>query len=99
MKQDQRISNSRKNSNGKQWYKDQADRLDIAGSSSDVRRMQINYDLFNNKLNLADFEYVCKPFGNKVGELPAKMVNRDIVSGKIKVILGMEMDRPFSFPI
>lgn len=105
IKQNQRISNAAKNANKKAWYRQQADIIDNEHNGmtynydgvSEYKRMKVNYDLFNNKLDLSDFEYVCKPFGAEAGELPAKMVNRDIVSGKIKVLLGMEMKRPFSW--
>lgn len=103
----ERISMSEKNKSDKKWYEEKADMLDNEylgfdfgyGGISEVKRMQVNFDLFNNKLNLKDFEYVCKPFGSEAGELPAKMINRDIVSGKIKSILGMEMKRSFSWNV
>lgn len=111
-KQNQRISSSKKNASKKAWYKEQADMLDYehidadtgylgskGNNTSETKRMKVNYDLFNNILDLSDFEYVCKPFGAEAGELPAKMVNRDIVSGKIKAMLGMEMKRPFSWKV
>jgi hypothetical protein len=106
-KQSQRVSNSHKNADKKQWYKNKINLLDQQvndvsidfGNVSEYRRQKVNYDLFNNILDLSDFEYVCKPFGAEAGELPAKMVNRDIVSGKIKSMLGMEMKRPFSFKV
>ena len=107
IKQNQRISYTAKNADNKAWYKEQADRIDsehnstsyVQGDISNYKRMKVNYDLFNNILDLKDFEYVCKPFGAKMGELPAKMVNRDIVSGKIKAMLGMEIKRPFSWNV
>lgn len=107
IKQNQRISNSAKNASDKAWYKQQADIIDNEHNSmsynysgvSEYKRMKVNYDLFNNKLDLSDFEYVCRPFGAEAGELPAKMINRDIVSGKIKAMLGMEMKRPFSWNV
>jgi len=106
-KQDQRLSQAQKNANKKQWYKNQIDKLDTQyyetaygyGEVPEAKRMKVNYDLFNNILDLSDFEYVCKPYGAEVGELPAKMVNRDIISSKIKAVLGMEMKRPFSWKI
>tara|TARA_R110000803_G_scaffold205628_1_gene272442 strand:- start:15102 stop:17510 length:2409 start_codon:yes stop_codon:yes gene_type:complete len=106
-KRNERLSTSQKNANKKQWYKDRAIRLkndhnilrDGEGQISDYKRMSVNYNLFNNQLNLKDFEYVCKPFGAEAGELPATMVNRDISSGKIKALLGMEMKRPFSWRV
>ena len=69
------------------------------GGISEVRRMQANYDLYNNIIDPAEFEYICKPYGDAVGEMPATFTNRDIVSGKIKVLLGMEMKRPFSWKV
>lgn len=106
-KQNQRISMSAKNADKKAWYKQYADSIDNThnaksyynGEVSEYKRMKVNYDLFNNILDLKDFEYVCKPFGAEAGELPAKMINRDIVSGKIKAMLGMEMKRPFSWNV
>ena len=106
-KQNQRLSQKQKNANNYQWYKDQIDMLDTEyngvgrsiGGVDEFKNIKVNYDLFNNILNLSDFEYVCKPFGAEAGELPAKMVNRDIVSGKIKAVLGMEESRPFNWRV
>lgn len=103
----ERLTMAAKNAKDFQWYKDNADRADVdfgtaavnSEGVSDYQRMKVNYDLFNNKLNLRDFEYVCQPFGSEAGELPAKMVNRDISSGKIKAMLGMEIKRPFSWNV
>jgi hypothetical protein len=104
--QNQRLSTSAKKAGDFSWYKEQADLLDTQqnggtgyGDIVDYKRQKVNYDLFNNILNLADFEYVCQPYGADVGELPATMVNRDIVSGKIKAMLGMEMKRSFSWKV
>lgn len=106
----ERLSYKQKNSHNKKWYKDKTDLLDNRHTESmynenrtdgvsEHKRMKVNYDLFNNILNLADFEYVCKPYGAEVGELPAKMTNRDITSGKIKAVLGMEMKKGFSYKV
>lgn len=106
-KLNERLTRNQKNSKNKAWYREKVDYYDNQGRSegygfggvAEKKRMKVNYDLFNNILDLSDFEYVCKPFGSQVGELPAQMVNRDIVSGKIKVLLGMEMRRPLSWRI
>ena len=96
-----RLSAAEKEANNKQYYRDEIDNIDKEGSStsyggiSEQKRMKVNYDLYNNILHEKDFEYVCQPYGSEVGELPAKMVNRDIVSGRIKAVEGMEMKRPF----
>jgi hypothetical protein len=103
----QRLTQKQKNANDKKWYKEQADLLDtqsfsfdnISGGVSSFRKKKVNYDLFNNQLNMADLAYVCQPFGAEGGELPATMTNRDIVSPKIKVLLGMEMKMPFSWKL
>ncbi len=104
---DEKLSMSEKEKDDFQWYKYKADLLDAKhmnlgksyGGISEYRRMKVNYDLYNNVLNVADFEYVCKPFGSEVGELPARMMNRDITSPKIKAILGQEMKRPLSWNV
>lgn len=105
----QRLTQKQKEANDKQWYKDQADLLDSHsfsenhfigfGGITEYKRKKVNYDLFNNIINARDFEYVSKPFGAQGGDLPANFTNRDIVSGKIKVLLGMEMKMPFSWKL
>lgn len=105
----QRLTQAQKDANDQQWYKQQADLLDSYsfsennfvgfGGVSEYKRKKVNYDLFNNIINTGDFEYVCKPFGANAGELPANLTNRDITSGKIKVLLGMEMKMPFSWKV
>lgn len=111
--QDNRVTRAEKEANDKEWYKKKLDGLDgmsfmngkLYNNGSDTsgiseyRKMRVNYDLFNNKVNKADFEYVCAPFGKEVGELPADFTNKDILSGKIKALLGMEMKRPFSWKV
>lgn len=113
MKSEQRLTRAQKNAKQKQWFKDKLDELDerafsssglferdIQGSnSSKYKKMQVHYDLFNNIIDLADFKHVTKPFGAEAGELPADFTNKDILSGKVKALLGMEMKRPFSYKI
>lgn len=109
----QRLTRKQKEANDKHWFKEQVDTLDKVSFAkgglfgftetgigiSEYRRMKVNYDLFNNIINKTDFEHVCYPFGKEVGELPADFTNKDIVSGKIKALLGMEMRRPFSWKV
>lgn len=106
-----RLTRRQREANDYQWYKDQLDNLDSVSFSngtfglndeygiSEFRRMQVNYDLFNNIVNKTDFDRVCSPFGKEVGELPADFTNKDILSGKVKALLGMEMKRPFSWKV
>lgn len=109
----QRLTRKQKNKDDKQWYKDQLRNLDMSSFSnngmfgltenthgiSEYRRMKVNYDLFNNIINKADFEHICSPFGKELGKLPADFTNKDIISGKVKALLGMEMKRPFSWKV
>ncbi len=108
-----RFTEAQKRANGKQWYKDQLTALNKTAFSNDsmfglsnnpygiseFRRMKVNYDLFNNIIDKSDFEHVCYPFGKEAGELPVDFTNKDIISGKIKALLGMEMRRPFSWKV
>lgn len=64
-----------------------------------VRTKRINYNLFNGIIDKVDFEHIYKPLGEEVGELPADFSNKDIISGKIKVLMGMEMERPFAWRV
>ncbi len=101
----ERLSSSQKNANKKEWYKAKSRQIahehnslrDEGNGPSEYKRMLVNYNIFNNELDLNELRYVCQPKGDKTGELPARMVNRDISSGKIKAVLGMEMKRPFSY--
>jgi hypothetical protein len=105
----QRVTQKEKDADDQSYYKEQLDLLDSKAFSrvnsfhgeevSEYKRKKVNYELFNNKLNLADFSYVCQPFGSEIGELPAQMANRDIISGKIKALLGMEAKRPFTWKV
>lgn len=104
---DRKISTADKNANDKQWYKDTIDFLDhkttyntsVFYDSTDYIRKKINYDLYNGVIDRRDFEYVVRPLGSEVGELPADFTNKDIVSNKVKVLLGMEMERSFPYRV
>lgn len=110
---EQRLTRKQKNAGDKLYFREQLDNLDkvsfINGglfsfggdhdSISEYRKMKVNYDLFNNIISKTDFEHVCSPFGKEVGELPADFTNKDIISGKVKALLGMEMKRPFSWKV
>lgn len=109
----QRLTRRQKDANNKEWFKDQIRSLNKISFStgsmfgltetgvgiSDYSRMKVNYDLFNNIINKSDFEKVCYPFGKDAGELPVDFTNKDIISGKIKALMGMEMRRPFSWKV
>lgn len=102
-----RLTQKQKEANDFEWYKQKIDTLDTGSFVDTVgydgislrRRMMTNYDLFNNVIDPSEFAYVCKPYGEGLGEMPATFSNRDITSGKIKVLLGMEAKRPFSWKV
>lgn len=101
----ERLTRRQKEYDNYQYYREKIDSYDTEGNTvksgyggvSEYKRMKVNYDLFNNIIDLSDFAYVCQPFGAEAGELPAMMVNRDISSYRIKALLGMEMRRPFAY--
>jgi len=102
-----RITQRKKEANDFEWYRNKIDGFD-AGSFMDFagfdgvslqRRMMTNYDLYNNIIDTEEFKHVCKPYGEGLGEMPATFTNRDITSGKIKVLLGMESKKPFGWKV
>ena len=105
--QKQTITQGSKDSKGKRYYKDHVDRFDRRSFAADgydtwstsldrrYRRLKANYDLYNSIINLSDFHYITQGLGVDIETLPAKLVNRDISSTKVKAIMGLDLDRPF----
>lgn len=109
-KDQDRLTQKEKDSNDKAWYKKKIQSFDTAayhsygfGGISEVMRMKTNYNLFNNKIKEADFNYVIRPYTtdpkNSDLKLPANFTNKDITSNKIRALLGMEMRRPLDYKI
>ena len=100
----QKVTYYNKVKNKNAWGKAVIDEIDkySSGDSTgydDRKRKQANYDLFNGKLNQDDFEYVCKPYGAGVGEMPADLRHYDIMSPKLRVLFGEEIKRPFNYKV
>jgi len=100
----QRLTQKQKTKNNNAWGKEVVDEIDKYDSLSfdgrvDWDRKRANYDLFNGKLSKNDFEYVCAPYGDAVGEMPAEMRHYDIMSAKLRVLFGEEIKRPFNFKV
>ena len=103
----ERLSRKEKEDQNFLWYREKIDMYDTKanflsigyGGVNEYKRMRVNYDLFNNIVDLSDFAYVATPYGSEMGELPAQMVNRDICSYRVKALIGMEMKRPFGYRI
>ncbi len=66
---------------------------------SDRRRRQVNYDIYNNLVNVKEYSHVCQPFGKEgLGTgTPVNFTHKDIVSDNINAILGIDMSRAFTW--
>ena len=100
----QRLSYEEKMANDCEWVRNTIDSLLINHSSdfslstkSEYRRMLSNYQLFNNVLNQADFEYECEPLGLEVGQYEDEVKPFNKTYNKIQVLLGEELRRPFKY--
>lgn len=103
-----RLTQRQKDLNDKSWYKEKIESFDKISFNShrfsgipEFDRIRANYQLFNDHINMVDFQHVIKPYGEINGdqELPADFRNRDIISGKLKALHGLEMKRPLSHRI
>ena len=98
----QRLAMSKKT---KEWGKANIEEIegiinsDTYNGRSSRYRKQINYDLYNGRLNKEDFEYVTSPYGFDAGGFPAELQHYDIISPKLNLLLGEEMKRPFNFRV
>jgi hypothetical protein len=103
-----RLTQKAKDINNKQWYKDKIESFDKISSRNfgfggidENKKMKANYDLFNDKIDIDDFKHIVRPYGEDLedNQLPADFRNRDIISGKIKALHGIEFQRPLSHKI
>ena len=102
-----RLSEREKHSNDNLWFKDnirdftamsmEPDLEDSVQEGSRYTKMQINYDLYNNKINEADFFSIIYPYGKEAGKLPQTFTNKNIIFSKIRILEGMEIVRPFFY--
>jgi len=105
----QRLSKAQKTKNDNAWSKQVINEIErysteiyasYIDGKSEYERKQVNYDLFNGKLDIADFQYVCNPYGmSNAGEMPAELRHYDIISPKLRVLFGEEIKRPFNFRV
>ena len=85
----------KKEANNFQWYKDKVNILDVHGTRgnygvrpADTKRMQVNYDLYNNILDLEEMKHVIGKFKSDLKGMPAKMENKDALSQKNQIYHG-----------
>lgn len=95
----ERLTQNEKVKDDFKWYKDKAKWVFNNALQPNSSEIQINYDLMSNKINETDFKHLTNPFDSKTFKLPAKLTHRDIITGKIKVLQGMEMRRPFVWKV
>ena len=95
----QKLARSKKN---KDWGIQNVDNIiKLAGSTTSVNHFtkdKVNYDLYNNIINRADFTYVTNPYGIQ-DEFPARLNNYNIITPKLKLLEGEEIKRPFNFRV
>ena len=100
----QRISFKAKN---KKWFISVAEYLDKYAPSRNMLRdgrssrecKKTNFDLLNGRFSKADFDYITKPYGLNTDSFPAELSHFDIISPKIQLLLGEEINRPFNFRV
>lgn len=100
----QRLPAAKKN---KQWFVSVCEGLDKYAPSRNILRdgrttrevKKTNFDLLNGRFNRTDFDYVTKPYGLHTDSFPAELSHFDIISPKINLLLGEEINRPFNFRV
>ena len=103
-----RLTERQKESDDRQWYKDWVDLCSGRGGDDNFlltkdsvdrnRDININYDLYDGKINKDDFRYLYNPYGVE-NEQPVDFTHKDIVSKRVKTIEGLEMARPFGYRV
>lgn len=103
-----RLTERQKESDDRQWYKDWVDLCSGRGGDDNFlltkdsvdrnRDININYDLYDGKINKEDFRYLYNPYGVE-DEQPVDFTHKDIVSKRVKTIEGLEMARPFGYRV
>jgi hypothetical protein len=91
----QRIPRSQKTED---WALGCAKWIDAFSADSGLQRQNdwINYDLYSGVIDRTDFAHITNPYGGEF-ELPSDFQHYDIVTQKIKLLLGEELKRPFNF--
>jgi hypothetical protein len=66
----------------------------LTGYSRDKKVLR---NLYDGILNVEDFTYVLKPYGDVTAEYPAELRHYDRISNKVHLLVGEEIKRPFNF--
>lgn len=105
----ERLTEKQKKSNDYKWYKEWIDMTSSTSEGIDTflitkqsidrkRDININYDLYDGKINKEDFVYLYNPYGVDEGQ-PVEFTHKDIISKRIKTIEGLEIARPFGYRV
>lgn len=101
----QKLPNSKK---GKSWGEACVNAISgmSSGRSTNGRssheRKKSNYDLVNSIVNEKDYKYVLDPFDqgdSDLGVQPARLRDINLVTNKVKLLQGEELQRPFNFQV
>lgn len=98
----QKVSENKRTKN---WYQETIDGYEALIFSefytkrSTRTKKKINYELFNGKLNKEDFQYVLNPYGFSRNDFPANLQHYDLISPKLKLLIGEETKRPFNYHV
>jgi len=103
-----RLTERQKRYDDNKWFKDWVDFCSGRMGNDDTefplemskrhRDIDINYDLYDGKIDKEDFKYLYNPYGVD-DEQPVNFTHKDIVSKRVKTIEGLEMARPFGYRV
>jgi len=97
--QNEMLTYSQKKANKHKWYKDKTEEIESCRDYKEEKDIIINFNLMNDIIDKEDFNYLIKPYGEELGELPANFKNVNIISTKVRTILGLEKKRPFEWHV
>lgn len=93
----QRISMSQKDSKWRRSCMDYYISFRYTNGSnvrSDRAKKQINYDLFNGKINIKDVQQICDPMSTGSATFSDTFMHYDKISTPIKLLIGEEIAKP-----
>ncbi len=103
-----RLTQTQKEADDFQWYREFIDYYDSHSFLSDslvtafgeYNRMRLNYELYEGRVDEADFLYITRPWGKEFeGTMPAQLTHRDISSTKIRALANMATKRALSWKV
>ncbi len=102
MIQNQMVSDRDRKKNDYKWYKENIDHIinmanGQSGTLEQETSMTANYKLFNGELDKDDFISFVDPYNVNVKK--DDIIHRDLISPKIKVLLGIHSLRPFEWTL